>query len=62
MVFKFEFTEQECNLLLKGLGELPAKESYQMIGKIQQESKEQIQQLAKKQKKDNEIELKKEGE
>jgi hypothetical protein len=36
MNFNFTFTEQEINILLKGLGELPAKESINLILKIKQ--------------------------
>lgn len=34
--FNFTFNVEELNLLLSGLGELPAKQSLQMINKIQQ--------------------------
>jgi len=41
MLYKFEFSEQELNLLLKGLGELPAKESIKMIERLHAEYSEQ---------------------
>ena len=40
----FEFTLEECNLLLKGLGELPYKEAYQIVEKIGREAKMQMDQ------------------
>ena len=42
MDFKFEFTEKEINLILTGLAELPAKMSIEMILKIKQNAKVQI--------------------
>lgn len=42
MDFKFEFTEKEINLILTGLAELPAKISIEMILKIKQIAKVQI--------------------
>ena len=33
-MYKFEFDENEVNLLLTGLGKLPAEMSYNMISKI----------------------------
>jgi hypothetical protein len=42
MEFKFEFTEKELNLILTGLAELPAKISIEMILKIKQIAKVQI--------------------
>jgi hypothetical protein len=42
MEFKFEFTEKEINLILTGLAELPAKMSIEMILKIKQIAKVQI--------------------
>ena len=42
MDFKFEFTEKEINLILTGLAELPAKMSIEMILKIKQIAKVQI--------------------
>jgi len=37
-----ELTVTELNVIIKGLLELPAKESMNMIGKIQQEANAQI--------------------
>jgi hypothetical protein len=42
MKIKLEFTEQEINLLLKGLGELKAIESFEIICKIKNYAEEQI--------------------
>ena len=42
MEFTFKFTEQEANLVLQGLGELPAKTSMSIINKIQIQAKEQM--------------------
>ena len=33
-MYKFEFTEKELNLILSGLGKLPADQSFHMINKI----------------------------
>lgn len=41
-VFKFEFTEQEVNMILTGLGELPAKQSYALLNKVQGEANKQL--------------------
>lgn len=34
MKYKFEFDDAECQALIAGLGELPAKASYNLINKI----------------------------
>jgi hypothetical protein len=34
MTFKFELTEQEVQLVVSGLGELPAKASFDLLNKI----------------------------
>jgi hypothetical protein len=34
MTFKFELTEQEVQLIVTGLGELPAKASFDLLNKI----------------------------
>ena len=53
-MYKFEFTEAELNIILKGLGELPSKESFMMISKIHQEvsivKEQQIAEEAKEKK------------
>ena len=41
MNYKFELTEDEANVVLAGLGELPAKVSLSVIQKIQAQAKEQ---------------------
>ena len=41
-VINLDFTVEELNLILKGLGELPAKDSMHMIAKIQQEAGKQL--------------------
>ena len=41
MNYKFELTEDEANVVLSGLGELPAKVSLSVIQKIQAQAKEQ---------------------
>jgi hypothetical protein len=41
MKFKLELTEQEINLVLSGLSELPAKFSIELLNKIQIICKEQ---------------------
>lgn len=41
------FTEAEANLLLKALGEIPAKDSMQLIGKIISEGSKQLYDLEK---------------
>lgn len=43
MNFTFTFTADEANLLLKALGELPAKESIGLINKINTEGSKQIE-------------------
>ncbi len=39
---KFEFTVQEVNIILQGLGELQAKISLSLISKINQEAQDQL--------------------
>ena len=41
-VLKFEFSQEEAGIILKGLGELPAKESLGVISKIQNQAKAQL--------------------
>lgn len=41
-ILKLELTVQEVNILLQGLGELPAKISIQLISKINQQAQEQL--------------------
>lgn len=41
MTFTFEVSEQEANLILAGLGELPAKVSLGLIQKLQAQAGEQ---------------------
>jgi hypothetical protein len=43
--FDFSFTEQEINLILSGLGKLPAEMSLKLILEIQKEASEQIKNL-----------------
>jgi len=43
MNYSFTFTMEQVNLILLGLGELPAKQSLNMIGYIQQEAAKQEQ-------------------
>lgn len=42
----FTFTVEQVNVLLAGLGELPAKVSLDLIAKIRQEGKSQMQTIA----------------
>ena len=42
-MYSFEFTEQEANLILTALGELPAKASIGLITKLQVEAQKQPQ-------------------
>jgi len=35
-MFDLKLTEQEVNIILAGLGELPAKHSYELISKIKE--------------------------
>jgi hypothetical protein len=42
-MFNLELTEQEVNIILAGLGELPAKHSIELIGKIKQSCESQIE-------------------
>jgi len=39
--FTFTFTEEELNLVFRGLGELPAKLSLELIQKLSKEAQEQ---------------------
>jgi len=41
-MFDLKLTEQEVNIILAGLGELPAKHSIELIGKIKSECEAQI--------------------
>lgn len=41
-MFTFSLTEEESNIVLQGLGELPAKTSLSVINKIQQQAQEQF--------------------
>lgn len=41
--FKFEFTEQEVNLVLAGLGKLPAEASLKLILEVQKLATAQIE-------------------
>ena len=34
MKYKFEFTEEEVNLVLKGIGKLPAEEVFLLMNKV----------------------------
>jgi len=43
MKFKINLTEQEVNLVLAGLGELPAKHSIELIAKIKSDCESQIE-------------------
>jgi len=43
MDFTFNVTGEEANLLIRALGELPAKISMGLIGKLQQQVQQQIQ-------------------
>ena len=43
---KFTVTVDEANILLTGLGELPAKMSMGLIGKLQEQAKGQVNQEA----------------
>ena len=43
MKFNLELTEQEVNIILAGLGELPAKHSIELIAKIKSECESQIE-------------------
>jgi hypothetical protein len=42
MEFELKLTEQEVNIVLAGLGELPAKHSIELIAKIKQSCESQI--------------------
>jgi hypothetical protein len=39
-MLKFELTEQEANIILQALGELPARLSMQLIAKLQEQALE----------------------
>ena len=41
-MFNLELTEQEVNVVLAGLGELPAKHSIELIAKIKSDCESQI--------------------
>jgi len=41
--FNFKVTEQEANIIIQGLAELPAKISMGLIGKIQDQAKKQLE-------------------
>jgi len=43
MKFNLELTEQEVNIILAGLGELPAKHSIELIAKIKSDCESQIE-------------------
>jgi hypothetical protein len=43
--FKLEFTEQELNTILQGLGELPARVSLALILKIRENANKQLEKL-----------------
>jgi len=43
MKFNLELTEQEVNVVLAGLGELPAKHSIELIAKIKTTCESQIE-------------------
>lgn len=45
MMYKFEFTEKEANLILHGLGQLPAAQSFDLITKLKLEAERQIKSL-----------------
>ena len=40
---KFEFEIEEVNIILQGLGELPAKHSMNIIARIQEDAAKQMQ-------------------
>ena len=48
--FEFNFTEQQVNLILGGLGKLPAEQSLELILEIQKKAGEQIVQQRLKEK------------
>lgn len=43
-MFNFQLEEQEANLILQALGELPLKTSINLVQKIQQQAQAQVQQ------------------
>lgn len=48
--FEFNFSEQQVNLILGGLGKLPAEQSLELILEIQKKANEQIVQQRLKEK------------
>ena len=48
--FEFNFSEQQVNLILNGLGKLPAEQSLELILEIQKKANEQIVQQRLKEK------------
>jgi hypothetical protein len=48
--FEFNFNEQQVNLILGGLGKLPAEQSLELILEIQKKANEQIVQQRLKEK------------
>lgn len=48
--FEFYFNEQQVNLILNGLGKLPAEQSLELILEIQKKANEQIVQQRLKEK------------
>jgi len=42
MEFEFNLTEQKVNLILEGLGKLPAEKSIHLILELQESAKQQI--------------------
>jgi hypothetical protein len=48
--FEFNFNEQQVNLILNGLGKLPAEQSIELILEIKQKANEQIVQQRLKEK------------
>lgn len=47
MDFNFIFSEQEANVILTALGELPAKVANPVINSMQQQARQQLDNLAK---------------
>ena len=47
MIFKFEVTEQEANLILQALGELPAKFTIDLILKLKEQAKNELSKCTK---------------
>lgn len=50
--YTFDVTEQEANVIMKGLGELPAKVSFIVIGKMQGQFAVQQKNIEKNKNKD----------